>query len=334
MRALLIDFGWISSSVIFRFQLVASSLPPLLPLLNLNLNLNRVKVESESENVGGGEEENALNGVVNECSNANVPAISVLNSIKTANPNDNNNDNDNNKEQGMEVKESTEMENEQPPPNKSLSSSSVFPSQDLVSLMASTPESRLERIHTELALLHSQYSASSLHPAFSLLSRILRNIVAFLLLLLLSSDPRPLLPHAPHAQPRQRFLPEALRPARARRRDLRAARLPRRRHRERPAPRPFRRAPRRRSAPTRSRRPPRRPHADSSRQSPAYAACWACGTCGGSERGVRPDEADATDDDEADGGGEDDGDAREGAGDADGAVRERGSGARLAGVPQ
>ena len=272
-----------------------------------------------------------MNGVVNECSNASVPAISVLNSIKTANPNDN--DNNNNKEQGMEVKESTEMENEQPPPNESLSSSSssVFPSQDLVSLMASTPESRLERIHTELALLHSQYSASSLHPAFSLLSRILRNIVAFLLLLLLSSDPRPLLPHAPHAQPRQRFLPEALRPARARRRDLRAARLPRRRHRERSAPRPFRRAPRRRSAPTRSRRPPRRPHAGSSLQSPA---CGACRACGGSERGVRPDEADAADDDEADGGGEDDGDAREGAGDADGAVRERGSGARLAGVPQ
>ena len=159
-------------------------------------------VASESGSGVGGNGEEASNGVVNEGDNSRIPAISDSNSIETVNQNQNQNQNQNESEKrdGAEnenrmdvmkdIKENeqkdpqneTPAHNETPtqnetPTHNETPTPSIFPGMDLVSLMASTPESRLEHIHTELALLHSQYDAAALQPAFSLLSRILHNIV-------------------------------------------------------------------------------------------------------------------------------------------------------------
>lgn len=178
-----LDFGWIDSSVIFRFQCVAESLPALLPEVAALSAGQRVVVGVSGDEVSQQtvlpsaetlSSVSACEAAVNQ--SAPSPHQSVNHPISSSptqpapSPHQPANTSTNQSTSGPESS-----------PAQPLSqSSSVFSGTDVISLVESSREARLERIQSEIAVMKSTMDQFALSSSLSLLSVILENIVAMI----------------------------------------------------------------------------------------------------------------------------------------------------------
>ena len=179
-----LDFGWIDSSVIFRFQCVAESLPALLPeVAALNAG-QRVVVGVSGDDVSQqtvlplAETLSAVSvceAAVNQSAPSSHQPVNHPISSSAAQP-----VNQSAPSPHQPANASTNQSTSGPEgsPAQPLSqSSSVFSGTDVISLVESSREARLERIQSEIAVMKSTMDQFALSSSVSLLSVILENIV-------------------------------------------------------------------------------------------------------------------------------------------------------------
>ena len=202
-----LDFGWIDSSVIFRFQCVAESLPALLPEVAALSAGQRVVVGVSGDEVSQQtvlpsaetlSSVSACEAAVNQ--SAPSPLQSVSHPISSSPTQPVNHPISSSPTQPVNHPISSSPTQPAPSPhqpantstNQSTSgpesspaqplsqSSSVFSGTDVISLVESSREARLERIQSEIAVMKSTMDQFALSSSLSLLSVILENIVAMI----------------------------------------------------------------------------------------------------------------------------------------------------------
>ena len=190
-----LDFGWIDSSVIFRFQCVAESLPALLPEVAALSAGQRVVVGVSGDEVSQQtvlpsaetlSSVSACEAAVNQ--SAPSPLQSVSHPISSSPTQPVNHPISSSPTQPapsphQPANTSTNQSTSGPEssPAQPLSqSSSVFSGTDVISLVESSREARLERIQSEIAVMKSTMDQFALSSSLSLLSVILENIVAMI----------------------------------------------------------------------------------------------------------------------------------------------------------
>ena len=191
-----LDFGWIDSSVIFRFQCVAESLPALLPEVAALSAGQRVVVGVSGDEVS----QQTVLPSAETLSSVSVCEAAVNHPISSSATQPVNHPISSSTTQPVNHPISSSPTQPAPSPhqpantstNQSTSgpegspaqplsqSSSVFSGTDVISLVESSREARLERIQSEIAVMKSTMDQFALSSSLSLLSVILENIVAMI----------------------------------------------------------------------------------------------------------------------------------------------------------